>query len=217
MSRISRTSLALLSIVALAPLPSFAAGGSSAPTQPDVTDPKVLAANHYNRAIKGRDKAWELEEELAAASTDKEREKLEKKISKQYKSALSAAQQAVQLDPTLYQALSTLGYLLRKTGDFEGSVKAYDSSLAINPRYTEAIEYRAEAYLALGRLDDVKEAYMLLFQVDRPKADELMTAMKGWCEANPEEEGFAAWVEERASVAATTASLARPGSAWGGR
>ena len=220
MSRTLRTILSLLLVGSLAPLAVYGAGGSSSslPTQTDVpTDPKVLAANNYNRAIKGRDKAWELEEQRAAATSDKERAKLDKKIAKQYKSALNAIKQSVQADPSMFQSQSTLGYLLRKTGDFDASIKAYDRSLAINPRYTEAIEYRAEAHLALGRIDEVKDAYMTLFQVDRPKADQLMTAMEGWCESNPEDEGFATWVADRAGVAATTASLTRPGSAWGGR
>ena len=52
MSRTLRTTLSLLLVASLAPLAVYGAGGSSAPTQPDIpADPKVMAANHYNRAI----------------------------------------------------------------------------------------------------------------------------------------------------------------------
>ena len=211
--------LTSLVVLALAPLTVYGAGGSSAPTTPTFTSPEQLATDHYNRAIRARDKAWQLEEKLAAADSDKDRQKLEKKIEKQYKSALRAAQEAVEANPRMFQAQSTLGYLLRKTGDFNRSVQAYDRALAVNPGYSEAIEYRAEAHLALGQFEDVKRAYMMLFQGDRPKADQLMTALLGWAESDAatDQEDFSAWVEERASVAATTASLSRSGSTWSRR
>ena len=48
------------------------------------------------------------------------------------------------------------------------------------PASSEAIEYRAEAYLGLNRLDDAKQAYMHLFVHDRSASNVLMKAMKAW-------------------------------------
>ena len=53
-----------------------------------------------------------------------------------------------------------------------------DRALELAPDYGEAIEYRAEAYLGLDRIDDAKKAYMQLFNLDRALADELMEAMR---------------------------------------
>ncbi len=84
------------------------------------------------------------------------------------------------------------------------------------PFYGEAIEYRAEAYLGLGRLDEVKEAYMQLFAKDRALADQLMEAMQGWVEERRAEPGdlssetiesFATWLAERGEIAEQTARL----------
>ena len=76
--------------------------------------------------------------------------------------------------------------------------------------YDEAIEYRGEAYLGLNRLNDAKTAYMQLFQFNRPLADQLIAAMTSWVAARRDDAGtldaavveeFAAWVEERRSLA----------------
>ena len=75
-----------------------------------------------------------------------------------------ALRAAIANNPQLHEAYSSLGYALRKTGRFDESIEAYNRALQLNPSYSEAIEYRAEAYLALGRLDEVKAAYMELFR-----------------------------------------------------
>ena len=196
-----------------------AAGGSSAPPS---TDPVDAAAAAYERGLKARDKAWELEKEMANASPA-DRERYASKIEKQYEKAARAFQSAIDDNPEMYQAHSSLGYALRKTGDYEGSLAAYDQALEINPSYSEAIEYRAEAFLGLGRLDDVKTSYMQLFRDDRERADELMAAMEAWVEERKSDPGsldasaveeFSAWVEERAEVAGNTASLTSSTSSW---
>ena len=57
---------------------------------------------------------------------------------------------------------------------------AYDKALSLRPSYPEAIEYRGEAYLALNRVDDAKQAYLDLFAGNRKLADQLLVAMKSW-------------------------------------
>ncbi|MDX1503242.1 MAG: tetratricopeptide repeat protein [Thermoanaerobaculia bacterium] len=208
-------------------LPVLAAGAlwaAGAPSSSSVTaqDPQAAARESYDRGLKYRDKAWELEEALAAGEGDAE--KLEKKIEKEYRKAIRAYEAAVQNDPAFYQAHASLGYALRKVGEFEESLEAYDRALEIEPRYGRAIEYRAEAYLGLGRIEEAKEAYMTLFRGDRELASQLLTAMRKWIETRREDphgidaeslEAFAGWVEERAELA-EQASLtpADAGAAW---
>ena len=67
---------------------------------------------------------------------------------------------------------------------------AYNQALEIQPDYAEAIEYRAEAFLGLNRLDEVKEAYMQLFREDRERADELMSAMQQWVDQRQTRRGL---------------------------
>ncbi|MEM7481145.1 MAG: tetratricopeptide repeat protein [Acidobacteriota bacterium] len=204
--------LSLLALAALlAPVALFAAGGSSAPTPtprpslPELT-PEQKADAAYNRGLELRDKAWSIEDQNGDA----------KKIEKVYRKAAKRFEDATNQNPKHHQAWSSLGYALRKLGEYEDSLAAYDTALELAPTYTEAIEYRAEAYLGLNRLDDAKEAYMHLFSLDRQRADELMTAMVTWLEnrkADPDGvdaetlEAFDAWVVERTKLADQTASL----------
>jgi tetratricopeptide (TPR) repeat protein len=156
-----------------------------------------------------------------AAAADRER--LASKVERQYEKAARAFRSATEENPMMYQAFSSLGYALRKTGDYDGSLAAYDRALEINPGYVEAIEYRAEAYLGLGRLDEVKSAYLQLFREDRERADELMAAMQTWVQERKADPGtldpsavqeFTSWVEERSEVAGNTASLSSAGTSW---
>ena len=193
-------------------LPLMAAGGSSVPT----TDPADQATEAYNNGIKNRDRAWELEEEAESASSPDQRAKLTARAQKEYGKAIRAFRAATESDPTMHQAFSSLGYALRKTGKYEESLGAYNQALQLEPNYAEAIEYRAEAFLGLNRLDEAKDAYMQLFRDDRERADELMAAMQRWVDqrrADSREldtatiEEFSVWVEKRLTVAGNTASL----------
>ncbi len=209
---------ALLTSGLLAPAPAEAAGSKPAPAMPATPPPTPEEAGKtaYNYGLKHRDKAWALEDKAKAAETDAEREKLLAKAQKQYGKSIPLFETAVENLPTFHQAYSSLGYALRKTGDFEGSLAAYDRALELAPYYGEAIEYRAEAYLALGRLDEVKDAYMTLFAKERALADQLMEAMQAWVAERRAEPGdvaaekvesFAAWLAERGQLADQTALL----------
>ena len=212
--RINRGLLILLVIVGLGSgVPcAMAAGSDPIPT----TDPADQAAAAYNRGIESRDKAWELEEQAAASTDSKQRSKLEQKAQKEYAKAIRAFRSATEADPRMHQAFSSLGYALRKTGQYEESLAAYNQALEIQPDYAEAIEYRAEAFLGLNRLDEAKEAYMQLFRDDRERADELMSAMQRWVEQRQIDpagldsrviEEFSVWVRDRAEVSGNTATL----------
>ncbi|MFT5132775.1 MAG: tetratricopeptide (TPR) repeat protein [Gammaproteobacteria bacterium] len=122
------------------------ASGSSQRSAAKMT-PKQKAVVDYKKGIVYRDKAWKYEEQAAAAPDDKKKEKYIKKAQKEYKKAIKKYEAAIKKVPDFYQAHSSLGYALRKTGDIEGSLAAYDTSVKINPVYPEAIEYRAETHL----------------------------------------------------------------------
>ena len=216
-----------LAALVLAPAVLLASGGSSGsvpaptPQAPSLT-PQQQAMIAYNEGLEHRKKAWKLEEEAASGAGAKA-EKKAMKAQKAYKKAIGKFRTAVEQVPDFHQAFSSLGYSLRKTGQYQESLEAYDRALAIDPLYTQAIEYRGEAYLGLGRIEEAKGAYIQLFQSDRERAAELMTAMKRWLEAPPSNaggpseeavEGFATWVEERSDLVAQVGTLASVGRSW---
>ena len=140
-----------------------------------------------------------------------------------YTRARAAFQDATQSDPSMAEAWNGLGYSQRKLGDYDTALASYGRALTLKPGYPEATEYRGEAYLALNRVDDAKRAYLDLFATNRALADTLMSAMKKWL-ADPKSGASKAtaadlskWLEERAKIAAQTASLTREGAAAGWR
>lgn len=209
----------------LSVIPVMAAGGSrqQPPTplaqgeQPGRT-PEEQADLFYNQGLKSRDKAWKFDRKAAAAGTAKKRARYERKSMKQFEKAIEAFTDAVRLNPDLYQAHGSLGYALRRIGRLQDALAAYDRALALNGTYTEAIEYRAEAYLGLDRVEEAKTAYIDLFAVDPPRADQLMTAMRAWIDRRRKEPGtvgidtvneFSAWVDQRLEIAGQTESLSQ--------
>jgi tetratricopeptide (TPR) repeat protein len=106
--------------------------------------------------------------------------------------------------PKHYEAQNELGYALRRTGKYEEAIAAYDAALALNGVYYPAVEYRGEAYLSVGRLEQAKSSYMVLFRNDRKLASQLMDAMDEWLAKQPAGDStaaFAAWLKERKAVA----------------
>ena len=178
-----------------------------APSETATLTPQQQAIQAYNMGIASRDKAWKLEKKMAESTDPPEQGKLGKKVAKAYRSAAASFERAIKSNPMMYEAHSDLGYCLRKQGDYEASVAAYDRALQIEPRYAEAIEYRAEAYLALNRLDEAKQAYMELFKGQSDQAAALLEAMQRWAAENPQEEAFSSWVTERAEIAGQTKSV----------
>jgi tetratricopeptide (TPR) repeat protein len=210
--------------------PVWASGGGSAPmshgsgmpASPRAT-PEQIAAAKYNDGLKLQEKADGLSKEVEGATDAKKREKVESNARKAYEKARGNYETAVKQDPKLYQAHGALGYVRRRLGDYEGSLAAYAKALELNPGYTPAIEYRGEAFLGLGRLEDAKSAYMQLFSADRKRADELSTAMGKWVEARKKDpagvdprtvEEFSGWLSERLEIARQVTVLAAPDSRW---
>lgn len=186
--------------------PSGGAGGSLGAS---ARGARKIAAKKYESALEYIAKAHAREQSLAEASPE-ERARLEKKARKDYEKALDKLESSLRRDPLRHEAHSDRGYVLRKLGDYETALTAYDEALALAPRYAPAIEYRAEAYLELERLADVQAAHTRLMRIDRPLADQLLEKMQAWVarydpesddSASPDLEAFRAWVGARTAAA----------------
>jgi len=179
--------------------------------------PADQAQDFYNQGVREVGRAKDYEKDAAkAGADDKKVAKALDKAQKSYASALQEFQKAVDKNVTLFQAWNYVGFCQRHLGHYQEALDAYGKALELNPKYGEAYEYRAEAYLGLNRLAEAKESYMQLFAVARPLADELMVSMHHWVEEHQKDAkgvnaddlaAFAKWVDDRAKVAQQTASL----------
>ena len=182
------------------------------------------AVESYNNGIEHKDKGRKLEEQ-AAATQGAEAANLAGKARGEYEKALKDFKNAAQSNPKLFQAYNGMGFSLRKTGEFARALEMYDRAIAMAPAfYAEAVEYRAEAYLGLNRMDDARQAYLELFGADRAQADMLMATMKKWAESRRADPGgvdpaareaFEKWLGERDGLAKQTRLMA-VGNAYAG-
>ena len=209
-------------LVALGSGAALAAGGGSAPSgggsfnMPErQMTPEEQAKQAYNQGVRAVKAADKLAKSADETTDEKKKAKALDKAKHQYENARGYFAPALQHKVDMYEAWNYVGYTSRKLGEYDKALQAYDEALRLNPNYGEAIEYRGEAYLALNRIEDAKNAYMLLFQGQRPLADQLMVAMQKWVTDRkaagspaPEVDALAQWIDERSTIARQTASLA---------
>jgi len=214
------TTIAVFSLFALPLLASGPGGGMSSSPMPSVQQrsPHDQAVDYFNNAERRIDGLSKTHDEMKAAMTadPQKAAKLQAKLNKGLENAAADLERAVKNDPQLFQAYSELGFTYRKMGKYKESMEAYDKALSISPDYTPAIEYRAEAYLGLNRLDEARAAYTDLFSVDRPKADALLISMKSFVASRKADaagldagqlDAFAKWVDQREIIHGQTAPL----------
>jgi len=179
--------------------------------KPDVAVKKALKA-----ATKALDKAKALEAEAAASKDPDKKARDMDRISDQYNIALDAYTDALSHKSDLLEAWDQVGYVHLRLGAYREAIDDYDHTLALKPELMEAIEHRAEAYLAVDHLDEVKIAYMDLYNHSPDLAAQLMAAMQKWVTArqadpdrahNAEADAFTKWVNDRDGIAKQTASL----------
>lgn len=196
--------LSLAGVQAIRPKADTAASGPK-------KSPEAAATDALNSGLKRLAKAD------AVADADP------KQARKAYEAALKDFQAAIKLTPDNYRALTGAGYCHRKLGNYERALASYERALKISPSFTEAIEYRAEAYLGLNRLDEARQAYMHLFVHDRTASHVLMNAMKAWLETRRAQPGgldaatiaaFETWVRERDALAAAVVNLGHNSPDW---
>jgi tetratricopeptide (TPR) repeat protein len=218
MSRTFRHAVFLAAAVGIAHVAVFAngssvpAGSSSSSSMPLMT-PEDRAIEAYKSADSHRVKGKKLEEE-ATTKKGGDADKALAKARSEFEKSLKDFKDAAKLNPKLFQAYNGMGYAYRKTGDYTKALEMYDQAITMAPGFfPEAVEYRAEAYLALNRLDDARQAYLDLFAADRKQADVLMAAMKKWVAARQADPagvapeavtGFEKWIGERDGLAKQT-------------
>lgn len=183
------------------------------PQAPDgpKSSPDAVATAALNSGLKRLEKGDQIEP------------KNPKQARKEYEAALKDFQTAAAAAPENYRAHNGVGYSLRKLGNYERALASYERALALAPTSSEAIEYRAEAYLGLNRLTDAKQAYMHLFVHDRTASNVLMTAMKTWVEKHRAQpagvdpaaiDAFDTWVRERDTLASSVVNLGHNSPDW---
>jgi tetratricopeptide (TPR) repeat protein len=215
---VTRASIfAVLTVFLVAPCRAVPdANGALAVPPPDLSADATLQSRlNYNLGLEQFEKAQAAEKQSSALVGAKAKS-AQKVVMDGYREARTRLEVAVKADPSLKEAWNLVGYTSRRLGEYDRSLAAYEKALALNPAYPEAIEYRAEAYLALNKLDEVKMAYLALFALSPPHAKVLMDALQVWVIDHNKNRGFVSagdydafsrWVTERAALAQQTASL----------
>src|SRR5262245_28954361 len=192
------------------PAPAPGGGGSSMATM----TPEERAVEAYKSGDDHRVKGKKFEEE----ATTKKGADIEKTLAKaksEYQKSLKDFTSAAKLNPKLAPAYNGMGFAYRKTGDYAKALENYDQAIELaKPQvFVEAVEYRAEAYLGLNRIDDARQAYLDLFALDRAQADSLMEAMKKWVASHKTDPAgvspdalstFEKWIGERDGLSKQT-------------
>jgi tetratricopeptide (TPR) repeat protein len=185
---------------------------------PTVADdkPDVAAKKYLKAAYKALDKAKSFEADAAATHDPDKKANYLERVNNQYSIALDAFTEALSNKGDLVEAWDQVGYVHLHMGAYREAIDDYNHTLTLKPELMEAIEHRAEAYLAIDHLDEVKIAYMDLYNHAPDLAAQLMAAMQKWLAArqadpgashNAETEAFAKWVSDRDGIAKQTASL----------
>lgn len=196
--------ISALAILAVAPVVWAVPDAPVAPrTGPEAAqDPKTAARNSYRLGHEGVQSVIKLEIEASSmpALAGQYRDAVRSSLTK----ARENFRQAVAADPEMKEGWNMVGYTSRRLGEYEESLSAYDKALALQADYPEAIEYRAELFVATGRFEQAKEAYATLLKLEPSYAGMLKTAMQDFVKSRPsvparvtaqESEAFAKWVE----------------------
>jgi len=222
--RIALRVLSACLIVAAVTVASANGGGGMSMQMPAPREetPQQKALHAYNDGVHAVKKADKADSAAQAATDAGKKDKAAREARDLYTSALGHFQDAVQLEPSLYEAWNYVGYTQRKLGNYDVALSAYDKALGLKPGYADALEYRGEAYLGVNRISDAQQAYLDLYPGNRALAGKLLGAMKNWVagqRTNPaganatSVDDFDKWINERAQIAGQTAALTRAGTA----
>jgi tetratricopeptide (TPR) repeat protein len=187
-----------------------------APMDPDASTekPDAAAKKAYAAGLKALAKAKEHD---AAADKSPNPDKKAKELEKAddaYSRALDEFTEALANKGDMIDAWNYAGTIHLRLGAYAEAVDDFNHVLHQNAVLYPAIESRAEASLALDRLDEVKSAYMDLSSHAATLADQLMLAMQQWVKsrrADPKGmradgiDAFDKWIQERAAAAKAAA------------
>jgi len=163
-----------------------------------VKTPEEQAIDHYNQGIALIQRA----DKMVAKSETLEGAKREKTLKKAGKALHGAALEfntATTKNPRFPEAYSLLGYVRDRAGQYEEAVAAFDAALALRPDDLRSLSARGNSLLALGRLNDAKETYLLLSEKNHDQAQGLLARMAAWAEgrdSDPQAAELAAWIQE---------------------
>jgi tetratricopeptide (TPR) repeat protein len=186
------------------------------PSTPAVDKPDAAATKAYTAGKKSLAKAKDYESAAAAAQNPDKKSSALEKMGDAYYRALDQFTEALSNKGDMYDAWNEVGYIHLRLGAYAESIDDYNHALALKPDLYEATFHRSEAYLAIDRLEDVKGAYLDLFNHARPLADRLMVSMQSWLTMHRSDsngmraadvDAFDKWLQERDGIAKQTASL----------
>ncbi len=205
MARISWLFVGCIAALAVSGAGAAPAGGR--PTPELKASAQERAVEHFNQGIGHRDQAWGYEEQAEKSTGEKERKKKGDQARREYEKAQAEQRQAIALDPAMFEAHSSLGYVQRKLGLFADALKSYDRALELNADYMQAVEYRAEAHLGLNRIGEAQKAYEILFRRDPERAALLLLAFEIWVAQAPkgiaasEMDNVQSWIAAKEAIA----------------
>jgi tetratricopeptide (TPR) repeat protein len=218
MQRLRAWTTILASLLATSALAAGGGGGGGGGLSGSGASPQEIGMAHFERGEQARQQGLAALERAQAEADAALRQEALEEANTRFKRALRAYREATRADRKAYYAWNGMGFCQRTLGDNEAALKSYERALKIEPGFPQAIEYRGEAYLKLGRLEEAKAAYLDLFGRERPLADLLLRKMQAWVAAEKQSdqtpgarmrlEEFAKWLDERAALAQETASLA---------
>jgi tetratricopeptide (TPR) repeat protein len=145
--------------------------------------PDIAARKAYTAGEKALNKAKAYAEQALQATNADKKARLEEKASDQYGRALDAFTEALSNRGDLVEAWNGAGYVHLHIGAYREALDDYNHDLQLRPDDRDAEFNRAEACLNLGRIDDVRLAYLDLFNHARERADQLMRDIQQWLEA----------------------------------
>jgi tetratricopeptide (TPR) repeat protein len=178
----------------------------AASSAPHDEKPDIAARKAYTAGQKSLDKGKAFAEQAQQASNPDKKARLEEKASDAYYRALDLFTEALSNRGDLVEAWNGAGYVHLHIGAYGEALDDYNHDLQLRPDDRDAEFNRAEACLHLGRLDDVRLAYLDLFNHAREKADQLMRDMQRWIDerrADPqgfraaELDAFQRWIDEQ--------------------
>jgi len=191
------------------------APGDEIPNTPAPEKPDKAAKKAFQAGVKSLNRAREYTDIAAKATNpDKKADALDK-VSDAYGRALDQFTEALSNKGDMVEAWNNVGYIHLQLGAYGEAIDDYNHTLALDPNLLEAVEHRAEAHMAVDRLDDAQAAYMSLFNHSRPLADQLLVTMQKWLESHrlaangmrPKDiEAFGKWLDERETIAKQTAA-----------
>lgn len=204
--RFDRLFSALVSLVAALTAHADGPGGYRPREGQPAATSEQSAIDAYNSGYALILHAEHAQDLAVASSSETERTAAERDARAAYQASLQKFAAATGFDASMHEAYTYLGYANRKLGRYEDALRAYERALRVNPNYPHAIEYQAEAFLGLNRVDEARFNYLRLYALDSRQASKLFLAMQAWYAANRNKppagvdmDALAAWIAERSS------------------